>query len=35
LDIPEFFFAVGACYYNFTQTQDEEVIRLLNMSRGP
>ncbi len=33
LDMPEIFFAVGAFYSNFAQTQDEEVIHLLDISR--
>lgn len=29
LEIPEFFFAVGECYQDFSQTSDEEVVAVL------
>ena len=35
LESPQPFHAVGAHYRNFTQTTDEEVIRLLEAARGP
>lgn len=33
LETPEFFFAVGQGYRNFTQTSDDEVIQLLDRAR--
>lgn len=33
LSIPELFRAVGLCYENFPQTQDQEVIQILNEQR--
>jgi putative phosphoribosyl transferase len=30
---PESFYAIGQFYENFNQTNDEEVIRLLKLSR--
>lgn len=32
LSLPEIFYAVGQWYHNFGQTEDAEVIRLLNLS---
>jgi putative phosphoribosyl transferase len=35
LHTPEAFYAIGQFYEDFTQTQDEEVTRILNYSKTP
>lgn len=34
LEEPEVFWSVGACYSDFAQVEDEEVIRLLKLSQA-
>jgi putative phosphoribosyl transferase len=34
LETPQWFFAIGQWYANFTQTRDDEVVELLERARG-